>query len=459
MSSLRKMVNEYKDDLREGITWVIFWKEGRSWESSHVYIVVNGGEEIIDNEYKEELETILQKDPHAIALNGYIHGMFFEDATINHMIDAVKYYYEEWKSCSLENFIECYSEWSMELKEEKTQNIASNGIITQNIDKKTETEQKTDNVEYVDFKQKQAERNIDYEINEDMAARAKSMMSFNDYKKGSATNEYRKLIDEASTIAEQQKSKVDSMYHEKIDYYFHLYARKLAQNLNGFHEIGTRCPSVLITGAGNFPVSKKEKQMNAYRKNAQEYEEIQEILYKIKGIGMGGISSDNPKAMEKLKEKLFTLEQNQEQMKQVNAYYKKHKTLEGCSLLSESEKKRLTSYIEKDYNAEKRPYNSFTLTNNNAKIKHTKQRIAELEKRDSLDFLNGWKFESGEVIANKEVNRLQIVFDEKPEEELRAKLKLNGFKWSPSQKAWQRLLNQNAVRAVKRIEELAEIIN
>ena len=459
MSSLRKMVNEYKDDLREGITWVIFWKEGRSWKSSHVYTEIRDGEEIIENEYKEELETILQKDPHAIALNGYIHGMFFEDATINHMIDAVKYYYEEWKSCSLENFIECYSEWSMELKEEKTQNIASNGIITQNIDKKTETEQKTDNVEYADFKQQKAEKNVNYQINENMAARAKSMMSFNDYKKGSATNEYRKLIDEASTIAEQQKSKVDSMYHEKIDYYFHLYARKLAQNLNGFHEIGTRCPSVLITGAGNFPVKKKEKQMNAYRKNAQEYEEIQEILYKIKGIGMGGISSDNPKAMEKLKEKLFTLEQNQEQMKQVNAYYKKHKTLEGCSLLSESEKKRLTSYIEKDYNAEKRPYNSFTLTNNNAKIKHTKQRIAELEKRDSLDFLKGWKFESGEVIANKEVNRLQIVFDEKPEEELRAKLKLNGFKWSPSQKAWQRLLNQNAVHAVKRIEELAEIIN
>ena len=456
MSSLRKMVNEYKDDLQEGITWVIFWKEGRSWESSHVYTEIRDGEEIIDNEYKEELETILQKDPHAIALNGYIHGMFFEDATINHMIDAVKYYYEEWKSCSLENFIECYSEWSMELKEEKTQNIASNGIITQNIDKKTETEQKTDNVEYADFKQQKAEKNVNYQINENMAARAKSMMSFNDYKKGSATNEYRKLIDEASTIAEQQKSKVDSMYHEKIDYYFHLYARKLAQNLNGFHEIGTRCPSVLITGAGNFPVKKKEKQMNAYRKNAQEYEEIQEILYKIKGIGMSGISSDNPKAMEKLKEKLLTLEQNQEQMKQVNAYYKKHKTLEGCSLLSEAEKKRLTSYIEKDYNAEKRPYNSFTLTNNNAKIKHTKQRIAELEKKD---FLKGWKFESGKVIANKEVNRLQIVFDEKPEEELRAKLKLNGFKWSPSQKAWQRLLNQNAVRAVKRIEELAEIIN
>lgn len=339
--------------------------------------------------------------------------------------------------------------------------LGSNRVVTETEEKaENVTEEKENNITYVDFEKKEEKKqeNVTYcEINENTAARAKSMMSFNDYKHGSATSEYQKLLNEAYAIAEQQKSKVDSMYHEKIDYYFHLYARKLAQNLNGFHEIGTRCPSVLITGAGNFPVSKKEKQMNAYRKNAQEYEEIQEILYKIKGIGMGGISSDNPKAMEKLKEKLFTLEQNQEQMKQVNAYYKKHKTLEGCSLLSEDEKKRLTSYIEKDYNAEKRPYNSFTLTNNNAKIKHTKQRIAELEKRDSLDFLNGWKFESGEVIANKEVNRLQIVFDEKPEEELRAKLKLNGFKWSPSQKAWQRLLNQNAVRAVKRIEELAEI--
>lgn len=456
MSSLRKMVNEYKDDLREGITWVIFWKEGRSWKSSHVYMDINEGEDIISNEYKEELEEILRKDPHAIALNGYIHGMFFEDATINHMVDAVKHYYEE-QVISLENFIECYSEWSMNLKEEKTQNI---GEKTETEEKAEDvTEEKENNITYVDFEKKEEKKQqsvIYYQINENIAARAKSMMSFNDYKQGSATSEYQKLLNEAYSIAQQQKNKVDSMYHEKIDYYCHLYARKLAQNLNGYHEIGTRCPSVMIAGAANFSAKKKEKQMNAYRKNAQEYEEIQEILYKIKGIGMGGISSDNPKAMEKLKEKLFTLEQNQEQMKQVNAYYKKHKTLEGCSLLSEAEKKHLTSYIEKDYNAEKRPYNSFTLTNNNAKIKHTKERIAELEKKDSL---KGWKFESGEVIANKEVNRLQIVFDEKPEEELRAKLKLNGFKWSPSQKAWQRFLNQNTMCAAKRIEELAEIIN
>ena len=73
MSSLRKMVNEYKDDLQEGITWVIFWKEGRSWESSHVYIVVNGGEEIIDNMYPAIIDREMFDSVQAI-LKTYQHG-------------------------------------------------------------------------------------------------------------------------------------------------------------------------------------------------------------------------------------------------------------------------------------------------------------------------------------------------------------------------------------------------
>ena len=88
------------------------------------------------------------------------------------------------------------------------------------------------------------------------------------------------------------------------------------------------------------------------------------------------------------------------------------------------------------------------LSNNYMCIKYTKERIAQLEARDSL---KGWKFEAGEVVANKEINRLQILFDEKPEKEVRNVLKRNGFKWACSQKAWQRLLNQNAIFAAKRV--------
>lgn len=61
--------------------------------------------------------------------------------------------------------------------------------------------------------------------------------------------------------------------------------------------------------------------------------------------------------------------------------------------------------------------------------------------------------ESAQVIANKEEMRLQLVFDGKPSEDTRNKLKSNGFRWAPSCRAWQRLLNSNAVQALKRITD------
>lgn len=47
-------------------------------------------------------------------------------------------------------------------------------------------------------------------------AKAKEMNSFSDYKEGSATAEYRAMVDKAAAIAEQQKSRVDPMYHVRL---------------------------------------------------------------------------------------------------------------------------------------------------------------------------------------------------------------------------------------------------
>jgi len=54
------------------------------------------------------------------------------------------------------------------------------------------------------------------------------------------------------------------------------------------------------------------------------------------------------------------------------------------------------------------------------------------------------EFAKGDVIENYDENRLQIIFPGKPDEATRAKLKRNGFKWAPSQGAWQRQLTGNA---------------
>lgn len=61
--------------------------------------------------------------------------------------------------------------------------------------------------------------------------------------------------------------------------------------------------------------------------------------------------------------------------------------------------------------------------------------------------------ETAEVIRNKEDVRLQLIFDGKPETKTREILKSNGFRWAPSNMAWQRLLNNNAEWALKRIIE------
>lgn len=291
-------------------------------------------------------------------------------------------------------------------------------------------------------------------INESLARRAKEMMSFSDYKEGSATAAYRQMVDEAAELVERQKKRVDPMYHEKIDRLLETYSRKLAENLNQHYSIMTRCPSVLIAGGSNFPIRKKEKQNAADDRNMEEYQRIQGILDKIRSTGTGGISSDDPSAVEKLKRKLEGLEKQQAHMKAVNAYYRKHKTLEGCPGLSEEAAQAMQENWAGGWYPG-RPYPPYALSNNNANIRRIQARIAELEAKKEAPAPDGWTFDGGTVETNTEENRLQIFFDEKPDEALRTELKSHGFRWAPSQKAWQRQLTGNAIYAAKQIPALA----
>lgn len=295
-----------------------------------------------------------------------------------------------------------------------------------------------------------------YPINEEAAARAKEMYSITKYEAGSATAEYQQAVDKAATIAKEQKETVGTEYHEKIDRLLDVYARKLAENMNNKFSIGARVPSILIAGRGNFPVRKKEEQNVALQKNCMEWMEIQGLLDKIRSTGKGGISSDDPNAVKKLRDKLEGLEKLQKTRKAVNTYYRKHKTLEGCTLLPQEMLTELKESMDEcGYNNPK-PYPTFTLSNNNAEIRRLKARIEELEHKKDKDY-PGWEFEGGKVAANIEANRLQIFFEERPDDSTRTELRKNGFRWAPSAKAWQRQLNNNAyfaARFVKAIQPL-----
>lgn len=294
-----------------------------------------------------------------------------------------------------------------------------------------------------------------YTINEEAARTANDLNSHYTYREGSATASYRRQVDEATELAERQKKRVDPMYHEKIDRLLDLYCRKLAENLNDKYAIAARCPSMLVSGRANFPVQKKKKQNAAEERRLEEWKHIQGLLDKIRSVGTGGISSDDPQAVEKLEAKLAALEKNQEMMKAANAAIRMKDPAKGDAKLAE------LGYTPEDIAKLRAPdfcgrigYPAYALQNNNANIRRIRGRIAELKKRTE-NTPEGWEFDGGRVVVNTAENRLQIIFDGKPDADIRTELKGEGFRWAPSQGVWQRQLTDNAMRAARRLKCIA----
>ena len=163
------------------------------------------------------------------------------------------------------------------------------------------------------------------------------------------------------------------------------------------------------------------------------------------------ISASDPQAVEKLTARLESCQKLHTVMKDTNAYWRKFGTCKGAPDISDEQAEKLERKIDKGYSWDKQPFSSYELTNNNAEIKRLERRIKEISFSQEVGF-SGWNFEGGVAVANKEMNRLQLVFDEKPDEKQRAILKTNGFKWAPSQNAWQRQLNDNAIYAANRVD-------
>lgn len=291
-----------------------------------------------------------------------------------------------------------------------------------------------------------------YEINENAARRAKEANSYSDYQEGSATSGYKSAVDEVIEIAERQKNRVDPEYHAKIDYLVDLYARKLAENLNKRNEIDARVPSILITGGGNFPVRRKEKQNAARDKNYAEYDKIQGIIRKIRSVGTGGIRSDENDAIGKLEKKLKKLEENQELMKAANKAVRMKDTEKGDQKLLEM------GYSPYEINQLRTPdfagrigYASFHLSNNNANIRRIKKRIEDLQAEQESEAVEDQEHDGFTLHEDTGLMRIQFLFDDKPDEETRTILKSHGFRWSPKNKAWQRMLNRNGRSAAQQV--------
>lgn len=135
------------------------------------------------------------------------------------------------------------------------------------------------------------------------------------------------------------------------------------------------------------------------------------------------IFSDDPEAINKLRDKLEALESKRDKIKASNKEAKKNGTAQAAWYA--------LPYINRD-------------------IKSVKDRIAKLQMISQMP-AELIEFDGGEIESDPITNRIKIIYDSKPSAETIEKLKSNGFKWAPSEGAWQRLRGYNALRAAYQI--------
>lgn len=102
-------------------------------------------------------------------------------------------------------------------------------------------------------------------------------------------------------------------------------------------------------------------------------------------------------------------------------------------------------------------YPSYELTNHNALIKRLRAKAEFARKAadaENSGAANDVEVAGVQVEFDRSAERLRLVFDGKPEPDVIAMLKSNGFKWSPSNGAWQRQLTSNAIHGANRVLEL-----
>lgn len=298
-----------------------------------------------------------------------------------------------------------------------------------------------------------------YTINEQAAKTAHDMNSMFDYKDGSTTAAYRREVDRAATHAEEQIAKKPD-YREEIEDMLDRYSRKLAEWYNETSRVDAMCPSILVAGGDGIQAGKKAKQNARRDVLAQKRTQIQAILHRMESIGTGGIKANDEKAIYKLQQKIDAAKELQERMKAINAYYRWHGTLDGCELLTPEQAAQLKADMSRSWRPDAKPYESFTLTNNNANIRRMEQRVKELQtiKDAGSSEREAEGIEGLKVVENAEAMRIQLIFDGKPDASVRAILKDNGFRWAPSQNAWQRHLNESGKWAAERVlKKLKEV--
>lgn len=210
----------------------------------------------------------------------------------------------------------------------------------------------------------------------------------------------------------------------------------------------SNCISAMITGPARFPIQKAEK---ANRSEQKHYDIFQQWREKAKKAIVKKTQPEKTynSEIERYKQELDGMRKNHELMKAGNIAIKK----------AHKDKTDISQYLIDTFGIKPHMIDwtmkfGFGLQNNNANMKRIEARIKELEAKEQNrqnEPEKEFSFNGGKVVVNYEADRIQIMHDTKPGQDVITLMKRNGFKWSPFNKAWQRQLTANAIYVTKHL--------
>lgn len=240
----------------------------------------------------------------------------------------------------------------------------------------------------------------------------------------------------------------------------------------------SRILSPMIAGPARFPVDSNNKKIDTHHNRITDLIEFRKramaaITRKVSPES-GPVRSSDPAAVETLTKQIEAAQKRQDLMKQANKIiqahttyvpgsgggrgeyvpptfeFKKGKTREDLEAALKGmgmEEPTIRELLKPNYMG-KIGFEGYQLTNNNANIRRMQDRVEELKKLKASPHKEESYSGGVKVVEDPEAARIRIVFPGKPDRETIGKLKSGGFRWSPSEGAWQRHLNTGGRQAV-----------
>lgn len=230
------------------------------------------------------------------------------------------------------------------------------------------------------------------------------------------------------------------------------YIAKFKELVRALFDKHSRCLSSMITGPANFPTRRSEKANNSYDNAVAEFSAWREKALKSIAKRIEDAKPKEQKADEAWAFLRRDIISSAATIKGIN-----NGTERGCNkaLFVSSIFNKVGTYANKgDVAMVERAIALVRELNQQSSIiterhkffklievaQNTLQRAEAKASKDPAQV----SFDDGVVVKNFQEDRLQIIFKEKPSQDVIAKLKRNGFKWSPRFMAWQRQLTLNS---------------